>query len=73
MVDNYITDKHRLFIINGKLEFALFCEPSDTKESIETEFLNSSYWKDYRRVYEVKKVTSFKVSKDLKKIQIRAK
>lgn len=69
-MSRYITDKHRKFIINGEVFFALFYDPTiiDKKKIID-DFLSSKDWKWYKRIFEVKesKVT---VSKDLKEVYI---
>ena len=50
-----ITDKHRKFYIDGKLEYALFYNPEVVdKEQIVKDFLESISWKDYSNFYNKK-------------------
>jgi hypothetical protein len=71
---NPISKDHRLFYVNGKLEFALFYDKSiKDKEIIINTFLESKDWKWYKSYYEVKKVKKIEVSKDLKEFRITCK
>lgn len=68
-----ITDKHRKFYVNGKLEFALFYDPKEkNKQEIEKNFLDSHMWKSWANYCNLK-VISVDISKDLKEVYITAK
>jgi hypothetical protein len=69
-----ITEKHRLFYINDKLEFALFYDKSLVdKDKIKNSFLNGKDWKDYERYNKVTSITSFNISDDLKVVNIKVR
>ena len=69
-----ITDKHRLFYVNGKLEFALFYDKSVTdKEKIKENFLKDRDWLSFERYNQIKTIKSFEVSDDLKEVRIEAR
>jgi hypothetical protein len=73
-MQNRITDQHRLFYVNGELEFALFYDPKIVdKSTIINSFLESRDWKWYMQVYDLKKVEKATISKDLKRVDIAAK
>lgn len=65
-----ITDKHRLFYVNDKMEFALFYDASikDPKVIVDS-FLASKDFK-CQAAYCGWKVKNTKISKDLKRVDI---
>jgi len=69
-----ITDRHRVFYINDKLEYALFYNKEIVdKEKIKDNFLAGKDWKDFSRYNDVKSIISFIVSEDLKTVHIKVK
>lgn len=65
-----ITEKHRVFIVNGKMEFAWFYDDKiKDKKQILDDFLDSKDWKSYLEYNKVK-IKSANISKDLKTITI---
>lgn len=69
-----ITDKHRLFYINNILGFALFYDSKIIdKDTIIKNFLESSDWKFYERIWEVKKIVKTSISEDLKEVRVETK
>ena len=69
-----VTSKHRLFYVNGKLEFAIFYDPSVIdKDIIRANFTSSKDWKAFLRQNEVKSVKNFDFSDDLTTVQIKVK
>jgi hypothetical protein len=69
-----ITDKHRLFFVNAKLEFALYFDPKiKDKDLILKNFFDSKDWKWYEKLWEVKKVIKTTISDDLREIRIEVK
>lgn len=69
-----LTDKHRSFFVNDKLEFALFFDPNikDT-EKIINDFLESKDWKWFKDFYNIKKIKKTEISKDLREVRITCK
>ena len=66
-----LTDQHRLFYVNDKLEFAKFYDPKIIdKEIIIKNFLESKDWEFYKDVWEVRKVKNIEISPDLKEVRI---
>lgn len=66
-----ITEDHRQFFINDKLEFALFYDKKiKDKEKIIEDFLKGLDWKSFAIYSKVKKIIKTEVSKDLKKVFI---
>jgi hypothetical protein len=67
---NGVTEKHRCFIVNGKLEFALFFDPAITDKNIIIKtFFDSKDWKWHLDYFKVK-VIKTEVSPDLKEVYI---
>ena len=50
-----ITDKHRLFFVDEKLEFAIFFDPNiKDKDKIIEEFITSKDWLWYKDYFNIK-------------------
>lgn len=65
-----VTSEHRCFYVNGKLEFALFFDPTiKDKQLIIKTFLESKDWKWYESYFKVK-VIKTEITKDLKEVHI---